>query len=352
MIDDHYMNNKAKFSDKSAVKDRELIIADLKKEKGKEIQKFINNYLDNLKTANKVKYNNDLFKSVSLIKAKDIDEFSESVKKLGLNNELVSYENQKVYLSQLYNQIKKLKQYHISNLSDIDVLKSMVDGSILNSILILKAKKEKMFEKDAVKNKTLDQIKYFVSQKYKEIITGDEKFIPTKDEMIDYYIAHKEDDELKSKRKMWVFEIFKEYNNNDEKEDNDKIKVAIELENIKQKIQNGESFEKYAKFYPRPHTKDGELGFIFETDHAMIGKTAAKMNSGEISELIIQEKAISVIKVTKIQEPMLYKFDYVEEIIKRRLIDIKKDKFLKDYKKELFEKYKVELLMDNSEEKK
>ena len=68
------------------------------------------------------------------------------------------------------------------------------------------------------------------------------------------------------------------------------------------------------------------------------------MNSGEISDLIIQEKAISVIKVDNVQEPALYKFDYVEDLIKRRLIDEKKRQFFHNYKKELFKKYKVEFI--------
>lgn len=143
---------------------------------------------------------------------------------------------------------------------------------------------------------------------------------------------------------MWVYEIFKEYNNEDSDKTNDKINVAIELENIRQKVLNGEEFEKYAKFYPRPHTKDGELGFVFEDDYAMIGKEAFKMNSGDISDLIIQQKAISVIKVTQVQEPMLYKFDYVENIIRKKLTDSKRELFLENYKNELFKKYKVKIL--------
>ena len=141
---------------------------------------------------------------------------------------------------------------------------------------------------------------------------------------------------------MWVFEIFKKYDNSDENEENHKIKVAIELENIRQKIiVDGEKFEKYAKFYSRPHSRDGELGFIFETDHAMVGKTAAEMDEGDISDLIIQEKAISIIMVTKVQQPLLYKLDFVEDIIKRRLIKIKRNHFFEEYKKEMFAKYRV-----------
>ncbi|MFO7809856.1 MAG: hypothetical protein R6V47_00600, partial [Candidatus Delongbacteria bacterium] len=78
------------------------------------------------------------------------------------------------------------------------------------------------------------------------------------------------------------------------------------------------------------------------------GKTAANMKEGEVSELIIQDKAISVIKVYEVQKPMLYKFEYVEDTIKRRLIDINREMFLDNYRQELFEKYNVAFI-DNAE---
>lgn len=350
-IDSQYRLDREKYS-KNGLRDNELILSDLKKMKEKEIKIFMKDFLDKVKKDNKVTYNDSLFFLISQIKAKDTEEFSEKVKEFGLNNEMIKHGKQSIPLIQLYNQIKQIKPYHLKSLSDPEILKNLVDGKILNSLLIINAQKEGFLKNKTVIEQTKDQMKYFVAKRYNEILTSDSKFIPTKDEMIDYYIAHKNDEELKSKRKMWVFEIFKEYNNEDSIESNDKIKIAIELENIRQTILKGDEFEKYAKFYPRPHTKDGELGFVFETDHAMIGKTAAKMKEGEISDLIIQEKAISVIKVTKVQESMLYKFEYVEEIIKKNLIGMKRDKFLEEYKKELFKKYKVEMIVNNPEEKK
>lgn len=350
-VEKHYKTDKQKFS-KNGVRNDELIIADLKKIKDKEIKKFVKDYLDKLKKDNNVRYRNEIFTEISKIKAKDPEEFSEKLKEIGLTKELIAYEDQQVQVNQLYNQIKEIKPYHLGSLSDIETLKAMIDGRILNSLLIKEARKKGIRENKTVIEQTKEQLKYFVGRKYIEILTSDDKFIPTKDEMIDYYIAHKNEESLKSKRKMWVFEIFREYSNKDSIDNNDKIQVAIELENIRQKIIKGDDFEKYAKFYPRPHTKDGELGFIFETDHAMVGKTAAKMNEGDISDLIIQEKAISVIKVTKVQEPMLYKFEYVEEIIKRNLIEMKREKFLENLRNELFKKYRVELVGNNTGETK
>jgi len=351
-ISAYYKENKSKYPDFKSEEGRKKVISDIRKQKDPEIKKYISDYLDKLKKENNVVYTDELFKEVAAIKAKDSEEFSESVKKIGINKELIKCGDQTVQLRHLYDQIRLVKPYHIQSLSDIKILKAMAEGKMLNSLLKKKAEIKGLFRNESVIGQTKEQLKYFIAGKYKEIISSDSKFIPTKEEMIEYYIAHKDDEELKSKRKMWVFEIFKFYNNSDEREDNDKIKVAIELENIRQKILNGEEFEKYAKFYPRPHTKDGELGFVFETDHALIGKTAAKMNEGDISDLIIQEKAISIIKVTKVQESMLYKFEYVEEIVKKNLIETKRESFLENYRKELFKKYKVDLIAKNEEEKK
>lgn len=348
-ISAYYKENKSKYPDFKSEEGRKKVISDMRKQKDPEIKKYISDYLDELKKENNVVYSEDLFKEIAAIKAKDSEEFSESVKKIGINKEIIKCGDQTVQLRHLYDQIRLVKPYHLNSLSDIKILKAMAEGKLLNSLLKKKAEKKGLFKNNLVVALTKEQLKYFIAGKFKEIISSDGKFIPTKDEMIDYYIEHKDDDELKSKRKMWVFEIFKFYDNNDEREDNDKIKVAIELENIRQKIISGEEFEKYAKFYPRPHTKDGELGFIFESDHALIGKTAAKMNEGDVSDLIIQEKAISIIKVTKVQESMLYKFEYVEEIITKNLIESKREKFLENYRKELFDKYKVKYISNIEE---
>lgn len=343
-------NNEAIHEDSSDNSENENIILKIKDDKKQEINNFVRSYLDSLIIEYKVNYNDELFKKIANIRAKSPEEFSESLLSFGLNTTVVSYGDWKVTVKKLYDGIKKIKPYHLTQLSSVPVLKSMTDGDILNSILVKEAEKKGITSMKYVKEKTEDQMKYFIASKYKDILLSDANFIPDKEEIVDYYINNKDDRSLWSRRKMWVYEIFKNYDNNDDDEENDKIKVAIELENIRQKILSGEEeFEKYAKFYSRPGSKDGLLGYVFEDDFAMIGKTAFKMNSGDISDLIIQEKAISVIQVKEVQEPALYKFDYVEEIIKRRLTDEKKRQFFHDYKKDLFKKYKVEYIPSASE---
>ncbi len=317
--------------------------SDLKKYQSKAINLYTSKILDSLKIAHKIIYNEELFSSISNIRISDPCKFADSLLLIGAKKELITYEDEKSTVRDLARVIRELKPYHMNNLKKTRVLKSLIDGKILNTLLTNIAESKGYFEDEKVKEKTLNNMKYFVSSEYKKRIFSDEQLKPTKDETIDYYIEHKDDSELKTIRKMWTYEIFKTYDNSDDIESNDKIKVALELENIRQKILAGESFEKYAKFYARPNTRDGELGYIYKTDHAMIGKTASQTKVGEISDLIIQKKAISIIKVTEIKEPQLYKFDYVEEIIKRRVIQEKRDKLKKELKMKLFKKYKVEL---------
>jgi hypothetical protein len=318
----------------------------LKAGKETEIRNYIRDFIEKLKSEAEIWYNEDLFRKISVIKETETEKFASGVSGLNLNSELIKYEGKTIFLRQLYDEINKVKPYHISSLSNINVLKSMVEGPFLNDILTKEARRREIHKLDEVNKKTAGQMKYFAASKYKEILSADDKFVPTKDEMIDYYIENKDDRSLWSNRKMWVVEIFKAYDNSSPDKKKHQIAVALELENIREKILKGESFEKYAKFSSRPYSKDGDLGYIFESDYAMIGKTAAKMNGGDISELITQEKAISLIKVTRVNEPMLYKFEYVEEIIKRRLIEKKREEFFAGYKNELFKKYKVEYFND------
>ena len=316
----------------------------LNNEQSKAINLYISKILDSLKIAHEVVYNEELFNNISNINVSDPQLFADSLLLLGAKKELITYKGRKSTVQDLYRVAKELKPYHMDNLRKVKVLKSLIEGNILNALLTNIAESNGYFEDEKVKEKTLNNMKYFISSEYKKRIFSDEQLKPTKDETIDYYIEHKDDSELKTIRKMWTYEIFKTYDNSDGIESNNKIKVALELENIRQKILAGESFEKYAKFYARPNTRDGELGYIYRTDHAMIGKTAYQLEVGEISDLIIQKKAISIIKVTEIKEPQLYKFDYVEEIIKRRVIDKKRDELKKELKMKLFKKYKVELM--------
>ena len=341
-IEDYYKKNEIKYS--QGMKEADRIKNDLRKEKSKDIGRYISGILDSLKTVHEVKYDEKLLLRISKIETLDQFKYADSLFILGANLELVRCKEQRSTVKDLAKIVKEMKPYHLGNLKKVSVIKSLIDGKILNELLISFAESKGYFDDKRVVGQTVDKMKYFVSSEYKKRLFNPNNLKPSKDELIDYYIEHKDDSELKTRKKMWTYEIFKFYNDKDSLESNDKIKVAIELENIRQKILAGESFEKYAKFYARPNTRDGELGYIYKTDHAKIGETANQLKANEVSELIIQEKAISIIKVTEVKKPQLYKFDYVEEIVKNRVVDEKRDRLKNELRRKLFKKYKVELL--------
>lgn len=341
-VKQYYESNKDKYP--SGFEQIDRIKEDLIKTKKKDIGLHIKKILDSLKKYHNVKYDEELFTKISHIKIADPVEFADSLMRMGSKTVLVSYGKQISTVGILAKVVKDMKPYHMANLKKVSVLKSLVEGKILNELLATIADSKGYLKDSRVVSNSNDKMKYFISSEYKKRIFSPDNLKPTKEELIDYYIEHKDDAELKTKKKMWTYEIFKFYDNKDSIESNDKIKVALELENIRQKILEGESFEKYAKFYSRPNTRDGELGYIYKTDHAMVGKTADQLKVNDVSELIIQEKAISIVKVTEIKEPQLYKFNYVEEIVENRVIDQKRDKLKFELKRKLFEKYKVELI--------
>ncbi len=337
--------NKDNYSDLNDPEIRERFIEDIKSSEKAGVRNFVKSYLDSLKIVYGIEYNEDLLSRIADMKADNPDALANKVFRIGANKVLVSLADQKITVSSLASEIRRVKPYHLRHLSSVSVLKSMVEGPLLNSILSMQAKKKGLVDIEPVISQTDYQMSYFSARKYEDILLQESKFLPSREEMYTYFIENRDDVTLWSRRKMWVWEIFKHYDNDDENEDNHKIRVAIELENIRQKILNeGESFEKWARLYSRPRSRDGELGFIFESDYSMVGKTAAEMNEGDISGLIIQEKAISIIKVTQVQEPMVYKFDFVEPIIRRRLIERNMQEFYDNYRSEMFEKYNVEYI--------
>ncbi|MFO7810698.1 MAG: hypothetical protein R6V47_04940, partial [Candidatus Delongbacteria bacterium] len=266
VIDEYLAKKDKEYRNLSEKELKKVVLEEIKVSKKEKISAFIRSYLDSLISSEGVFYNEKLFKDISEIEADDPKEFSNQIKSKGRHLTLVEYENEKVSVLDLYRKIRELKPYHLRHLSSVQVLKNLSDGPVLNTLLVNESKKMGVFDNSPVIRKTEDQMKHFVARKYLDLISSEDKYIPSKEEMVDYYIDNKDDTTLWSRKKMWVAEIFKTYDNDSEDEKDHKINVAIELENIRQKIIEGnESFKKYAEFYARPASRNGELGYIFET---------------------------------------------------------------------------------------
>ena len=343
MVKDYYEQNKKDYPegyDKSSIEILRVLSG-----KDRRIATYANFYLDSVRKDYGVAYNDSLLQKISNLSFSDKETLIKSLKKIGAEKNLIDYNKTTIRVRDLIRKISEMKPYHIVHYKSVKMLKNLLDGDISNEILMDLAQKNGVYELPeviAAVDNTPGLLAY-MGRKYKENYLLESNLNIVKDDLYEYYLAHKTDKELSSSKKMWVTEIFKKYDNKDDDPENDKIKVAIELEGILEKIKGGEKFEKYAKLYYRPQMEDGVLGFIYKDDYAKIGEVADTLKSGEVSELIYQQKAISIVKVSEIKEAQLYKFDYVEPIVKERVLQLKRKQKEDELKNELFNKYNVKL---------
>ena len=348
-IKSEYENNRKKYhgslkSEKKNIK--ELLIS----KKRKDISSYAKFYMDSLRTTHSVYYNDSLFNEmITRFNFNSKQKLIDSLKSLKTDQVLVRYGNIELKLSYLADRIEKIKPMNIPLLKKRkNALRNLIDGSIINKLLAIEAKKAGIYEIEEINKQSDKDVEFYIGTIYKKRLFSENKFFPTGTDIENYYIDNKyKDESLKSKHKMQVYEIIMFYENNDDDPENDKLKVYAKMENLRQKILNSteeKEFEKYSKFYNRPHSKDGFLGWIFEDDLSLIGKTAVKMSEGEISDLLVQKKAISMIKVVKVQKPMVYAIKYVEEIIKQKLMKQNREAFKEKTVSDLFGKYKVKII--------
>ncbi|MCK4978884.1 MAG: hypothetical protein KAS62_00740, partial [Candidatus Delongbacteria bacterium] len=148
-------------------------------DQSKAINLYISKVLDSLKVAHKIVYNEDLFNNISNISIPDPNKFADSLLIIGVKKELITYKNQKSTVRDLARVVRELKPYHMNNLKKIRVLKSLIEGNILNTLLANIAESKGYFEDGKVKERTLNNMKYFVSSEYKKRIFSDEQLKPT-----------------------------------------------------------------------------------------------------------------------------------------------------------------------------
>lgn len=346
----YYSDNKAKFPN-GFENAQQRIIETLKKNYEKQISALGNKWLDSVSHSYGVEYNDNIFKRVASFNfitkstlADSLNVFSESE----LSSAIIVCKkfDRKVTLSYLVKALKEIPPFSIASFRDINKLKAISNGSILNSILTLEAEKNKLTDNPEVIKMTREHLKPNLGIIQESINFADEKYIPSKSEMIKYFNENNQSDkDLWCKRKMKTWEIFKPFDDADQDSTNDKIRIAIELENILQSVKNGEDFEKYARLYHRKMSENGFLFWVFKEDFGLVGETAFNMKAGEVSELIYHPKAISIIKVTEVNESRSYAYEYVEEIIKQKLINSKKKQARMKMQKDFNKKYKVKFFI-------
>jgi len=348
-IKSYYNENRKKFvkdfdNEKKKIKD---LLIGVKRE---EIGTYAKFYMDSLRTSYKVYYNDSLFDEIiSRFNFNSKQKLIDSISTLSKNETLVKYGKTDLNVSYLISRIEKVKPMNIPLLKKREnALKYLMDGSIVNELLASEAKKTNIYDLPEINKQSDFEMESYIGSIYKKRLFSENKFFPTGIDVENYYIDNKyKDESLKSKYKAQVYEIIMFYEDNDDDPENDKLKVYAKMETLRQKIINSKEekeFEKYAKFYNRPHSRDGFLGWIFKDDLSLIGETAAKLKEAEISDLIVQKKAISMIKVTKVKEPQVYAIKYVEEIIKQKLMKENRKNYKEKVIGELFTKYQVKII--------
>lgn len=349
MIETEYNSNRKKFlldfeSEKKNVK--KLLVS----QNSKKISDYAKFFMDSLRTSYKVYYNDSLYNEMlNRFNFNSKQKLIDSVKSLRGNQTLARYNKIDLKASYLASRIENVKPMNIPFLKQRkNALRNLTDGLIINELLTLEARKAGMHEINKVKIQSDMDMESYIGTTYKKRMFSENKFFPSGIEVENYYIDNKyKDESFKSKHKMQVYEIIMFYENDDEDSENDKIKVYSKMEELRQKILESKDeleFEKYSKFYNRPHSRDGFLGWIFKTDLSMIGETAFNMHEGEISDLIVQKKAISMLKVVKVQKPMVYAIKYVEEIIKQKLMKENRRNYKEKTIRDLFGKYEVKII--------
>ncbi|PID26656.1 MAG: hypothetical protein CR982_09410 [Candidatus Cloacimonadota bacterium] len=119
-----------------------------------------------------------------------------------------------------------------------------------------------------------------------------------------------------------VMEIYIPFNS-----DNRENKIDL-ASNILKKIRGGEPFEKFlSNEYSRFRNKKGKLYWISSKMYGNIGKEAIKLENGQISDLIINNNSVSIIKVYEKKrsrvKTFLESYEYLEEKLLKEKIKIR-----------------------------
>jgi len=349
-INTYYLANKAKYPE-GPVKARQKLLDILKKKNEKKVNLTAQQWLDSVRTEYGMEYNEELLNRVAKFNFITTSSLTDSLNSLSATDlaaaviTCIKLDN-RVTLAGLVKILKEIPPQHLATFMSVPKLKNLINGPILNQILTAEANKFKLTENPLVIEKTRESLKPALGSIQEKILFVDGNFIPTKNEMVQYFNKNNQTDkDLWCKRKMKVTEIFKTFDDTDQDTTNNKIRVAIEMENILQEINKGDDFDKYARLYHRKISYFGLLNWIFKEDYGLVGETAFKMKVNETSELIYHPKGISIIKVSEVNEARPYAYEFVEEIIKQKLTSSKKEDARKKLQADLNNKYKVEFFI-------
>jgi peptidyl-prolyl cis-trans isomerase C len=180
-------------------------------------------------------------------------------------------------------------------------------------------------------------------QKLRDIIVGEGPSI-SENEIRSYYDQHPQ--AFKQSEKVRVSQIRIKTDPHADKSEISEARKRIE--DIQNKLNNGESFEALAREFSEDPSKirDGDLGYIGRGRMAIpIEQAAFSMKAGEISGIVETDFGFHIIKVTDKTDEKMVPYENAKKRITQRLIQEKKQKEMNKYIAKLKNQGKVEIFL-------
>ncbi len=213
--------------------------------------------------------------------------------------------------------------------------KQLLNMMIERRLMVEEAEAKKLYLKSDV-IKQLEQARARILQRalYKEVVTNKVKV--TDDEVKKYYNEHK--DEFKVPGEATVRRIV--------------VKDRKLAEKILQELKQGASFDSLARKYSvTPDAKKGGLlmGITSQARPKELAHWAFKLKVGEISGVIpLRDGKYMILKVEKRQPPRVKSLDEVRLLIVNKLKRQKEKELWDKFRKELFKKHNVKILLSDT----
>ncbi|MBN1968228.1 MAG: hypothetical protein JXR48_09515 [Candidatus Delongbacteria bacterium] len=340
-----YNENRSRFNG-SFEEEKQEVYKFIKSKRFGKLKKLVTDQLDAIKKKYEVHYNHDLYDKISKLVTRSKNETRENLKKFANNSTeyILMHDNQKniVTIADVQQLVENVMEYKLLNYSDKEILIQSTEGKILNNLLKVEAEIEGLVDNDEVIKIADSKMDGFIGTNFIDYEFPFEKYYVSGGEAYEYYKNNPDDSRLISPRKARVFEVIVPYDDLDSDPDNDKIKVAIKVENMRQKVLSGEAtIESYMRFYNRPMSKKGDLSYISEDEFGKTGEVSAKLKEGEISDLIEHPKAFGFIMNKNVVEPRLYDYEALDDRLRYWLTYDKIEEEKNKFNEKLLKQFKV-----------
>ncbi len=232
-------------------------------------------------------------------------------------------------------QIEKLPPFARKRYETPEGKRDLLNILIERKLMVKEAEAKKLYLKSNVR-KQLEDARARILQRalYEEEVKKRVKV--SEDEVKKYYQEHKEEFKVPGKAKVRRIVV------------KDK-KLA---EEILKKIHNGEPFDSLAmKYSITPDAKKGGLltGITSQARPKELATWAFKLKPGEVSGVIpLSDGNYMILKVESMEPPRYKTLDEVKMLIMNRIKRQKERELWEKFKKELYKKHEVEILIDTT----